>query len=953
MIATQYLVLSVWFLLAKGELRTCRESTSISSAPGTLVSHLGYGTVTLDSPKCEWIITPPIDQYVAIDIQDTGNAQCNRDILIYSHLGGNRYPGWYVCGDNKTSSVNPKYIGSGIGNWIRIKVVNNSPGAKLTGFSLNYDFKDAGCSGVKNLTETDTNQWFASHPGAGRWAVPAIQNCAWRLIAPEGMYVSLHADVISLHCENTWQTMAFYDSDGPLEDHLIARVSCTGRLSPIASTGRYMYVSYKDLWEGSGRGFNISYKFHEQRQSGCGSKYLRDDAIGVIASHDWLSEVTYHDWSRCNWRILAPEGTGITLRFDVFDVRSSSKRCTDDMLVVYDGALNHTQLGQMFCNGDDAPPMTLTSTSNDVNIRFIAGSSHNLNLRGRGFSITYLRTCKKAPVIHGTDITYVDSNQDGTETFTVGEDVYYSCRRGYIQSGGNRERHCSENGQITGKDLICRPVLCSGVPRIPHADVTFMDLNMDGLSYVTYQEVTSYTCKMGYEISSGDTQRRCQEDGTFEGENLICSLKLCKNIPTIKLAVAQQVDSNGDGDDRLTYTEEVVYHCQDGYSQIDGNQRRVCQADGNLSGVDLVCKPVICSGEANITNAVQRGSLDLNQDGEHTVSFTEERHYACLEGYTRTSGNFIRQCTTNGTFNGTDLICEEIICPDLKEYPHSSLEGSGTGSRRTYGSEVTYVCVNEYSFSNGSATVTLKCGKEGMWEGAKVECTLDKSDSDESSDPLIVDWIMIVVISAVLTVVVICFVCLCIILHYEKRRRKARKQKKWERKLELWERTREGNTLMRNANFFNDHRFSARTAYSTSSFNHKMRNKIDNPDLQKIDTSHPTYLTYPNRAYEQDWPRDYTKHDVSQRPRGSHAVSRSDSGISHRTNLSGNFLDVPYASEMDIAGLGVHHSTRDPIKKSYNGSVASSPMVRRQEQGYGYLHVTPDLVRVRDYDNDT
>ena len=63
----------------------------------------------------------------------------------------------------------------------------------------------------------------------------------------------------------------------------------------------------------------------------------------------------------------------------------------------------------------------------------------------------------------------------------------------------------------------------------------------------------------------------------------------CDHIPSPRFTTLETLDLNMDGHEVVTYQDVVNYACVTGYKVLSGDSQRYCQADGTLSGDDLVC----------------------------------------------------------------------------------------------------------------------------------------------------------------------------------------------------------------------------------------------------------------------------------------------------------------------------------------------------------------------------
>ncbi len=61
---------------------------------------------------------------------------------------------------------------------------------------------------------------------------------------------------------------------------------------------------------------------------------------------------------------------------------------------------------------------------------------------------------------------------------------------------------------------------------MPHTMYRLEDTNGDGIERITVGESVTYFCKPGFEATSGDTIRTCDERRQLLGEGLVCKCKI-------------------------------------------------------------------------------------------------------------------------------------------------------------------------------------------------------------------------------------------------------------------------------------------------------------------------------------------------------------------------------------------------------------------------------------------
>jgi len=92
----------------------------------------------------------------------------------------------------------------------------------------------------------------------------------------------------------------------------------------------------------------------------------------------------------------------------------------------------------------------------------------------------------------------------------------FSCNDGYIGSG-SQARRCQHNGTWSGQDFNCQTVTCSKLS--PPTNGELLGCNTAEMLYNT---VCRSSCKEGFE-AKGSVARRCTENGTWSGTDLVCT----------------------------------------------------------------------------------------------------------------------------------------------------------------------------------------------------------------------------------------------------------------------------------------------------------------------------------------------------------------------------------------------------------------------------------------------
>lgn len=138
-------------------------------------------------------------------------------------------------------------------------------------------------------------------------------------------------------------------------------------------------------------------------------------------------------------------------------------------------------------------------------------------------------------------------------------------------------------------------------------------------------------------------------------------------IPSLIVVDCGPLDNPQNGFVRLFSTLQgatATYTCQPGFDLI-GNRLRTCQANGQWSGQDPICRrQSMTTNDYKVTYYViilvgSCGQLPNPPNGDVTLTGTTEGSlavYTCRRGFTLV-GNRQRSCQANGQWSGNQPIC--------------------------------------------------------------------------------------------------------------------------------------------------------------------------------------------------------------------------------------------------------------------------------------------------------
>ncbi|XP_070554203.1 protein mesh-like [Ptychodera flava] len=279
----------------------------------------------------------------------------------------------------------------------------------------------------------------------------------------------------------------------------------------------------------------------------------------------------------------------------------------------------------------------------------------------------------------------LNANKTG-HSYTVGSTLTFDCLPGYIYRNGSTERQCQSDGFWDGTDIACDIVVCGNLE-------TPRDGSMDLIDTV-YKSAAYFVCDEGFDIV-GSEVRRCQADGTWDGEQPSCQLVHCENITA---------PSNGTklGND-YSYFSVVSFVCDVGFDLI-GSSSIHCQANGSWNSSVPSCGVVSCGHLETPRNG------SMNSTGE---VYESKAFFNCDEGFDMI-GSVVRTCQANGTWDGQQTTCKWSDCPRME----SPMNGWFTENSNSTARTVRFACDEGFILMGRD---TLTCFR-GSWDDSAPIC---------------------------------------------------------------------------------------------------------------------------------------------------------------------------------------------------------------------------------------
>uniref|UniRef100_A0AAX7VKY4 CUB and Sushi multiple domains 1 n=1 Tax=Astatotilapia calliptera TaxID=8154 RepID=A0AAX7VKY4_ASTCA len=304
------------------------------------------------------------------------------------------------------------------------------------------------------------------------------------------------------------------------------------------------------------------------------------------------------------------------------------------------------------------------------------------------------------PITCGHPGNPANGRTNGTE-FNLNDVVNFTCNRGYVLSG-NARAQCRLNGQWSSPLPVCKVVNCSDPGHVENG------VRQSGLRYpevFSYGVTVSIHCKRGFYLL-GSALLTCQHNGLWDRPIPRClGMAISCGDPGVPPNVVVS------GTNSWTYGSVLQYSCLPG-GVLVGNATRHCQEDGTWSGAPPYCTGVsagICGDPGIPPHGARIGGEEFK-----TKSLLR---FSCEAGY-NLIGSAERTCLHNGTWSGTQPVCQAVSCGNPGTPAHGRIVFS---DGITFGSSVAYTCWEGFKTSG---LTTRHCTTNGTWTGQPPDCTV-------------------------------------------------------------------------------------------------------------------------------------------------------------------------------------------------------------------------------------
>ncbi|XP_022793554.1 E-selectin-like isoform X2 [Stylophora pistillata] len=289
----------------------------------------------------------------------------------------------------------------------------------------------------------------------------------------------------------------------------------------------------------------------------------------------------------------------------------------------------------------------------------------------------------------------------GNATESYDTVCHFGCSNGYIGSG-SQSRRCQQNGTWSGREFVCGTITCPGLSSPMNG--TRIGCSVNETEY--YDTVCQFTCNNGF-IGSGSPSRKCQQNGTWSGQQFSCEIINCSSLtidPGGPLSMSYCGNQHG---------AKCNFSCPIGY-RLNGSSVITCVAPGNQNpGVwnDSVptCEGILCESLQLPPSMRMNGSCSPLPG--NACQFTCKRGFNLI-------GSAVRWCDKDGSWTGMQPRCEVVACPMLSLPTYGVLLGCNTNTTQMlYGSECRFSC-EDGSIATGSTG--RRCTENGTWTGTDL-----------------------------------------------------------------------------------------------------------------------------------------------------------------------------------------------------------------------------------------
>ncbi|XP_061116664.1 sushi domain-containing protein 1 isoform X3 [Conger conger] len=276
-----------------------------------------------------------------------------------------------------------------------------------------------------------------------------------------------------------------------------------------------------------------------------------------------------------------------------------------------------------------------------------------------------------------------------------GSVAQFGCVKGFFQTRGNNTAVCGEKGVWEGLSLVCEEIYCGEPPALPHSVMQWHKLAKVGTNVY-------YKCNAGYYNVGAGNFSVCNTSGQWDKTSMQCEEINCG--PPV---IFPNTDIHWDNTSRLGSI--VRYTCEYGFYQEGGSSHSTCTSARVWENITVACKEIDCGDPPFHPHSI----VEWN----NSTKIGTEVSYQCKPGFYNAGYGNVSLCTTDGYWNHTNILCQEINCGPPVIFPNTDIHWDNTSR---LGSVLHYTC--EYGFHKEGESSHSTCTSARVWENITVAC---------------------------------------------------------------------------------------------------------------------------------------------------------------------------------------------------------------------------------------
>uniref|UniRef100_A0A8B9FYP0 Metalloendopeptidase n=1 Tax=Amazona collaria TaxID=241587 RepID=A0A8B9FYP0_9PSIT len=242
------------------------------------------------------------------------------------------------------------------------------------GFMLHengHDCKEAGCehklSGAEGVMSSPN--WPDKYPSR--------KECTWDISATPG-HRTFNEFEIEQHQECAYDHLEIYDGPNS-KSPILGRFCGSKKPDPVVASTNKMFLRFYSDASVQRKGFQAKHSTE------CGGLLKAEVRTKELYSHAQFGDNNYPGQTNCDWVIVAEDGYGVELIFQIFEVEEEAD-CGYDYMEIYDGYDSTAPRLGHFCGS--GPLEEIYSAGDSIMIRFHTDDTINK----KGFHAQYIST---------------------------------------------------------------------------------------------------------------------------------------------------------------------------------------------------------------------------------------------------------------------------------------------------------------------------------------------------------------------------------------------------------------------------------------------------------------------------------------------------------------------------------------------------------------------------------